>query len=52
MQEAQALAEIPLEETLVSETSSSGKGEEDEEGEEGSSGNEYDSDADKAEVER
>ena len=55
MQEAQALAEIPLEETLVSE-SSSGKGDDDDDEDEDEDGeetpNEYDEEKDKEEVER
>ena len=54
MQEAQALAEIPLEETLISESSSSGNDEKDaaEGSEEDHSGQEYDEEQDRAEVER
>ena len=52
MQEAQALAEIPLEETLISESSSSDNEKDAAEGsDEDHSGQEYDEEQDRAEVE-
>lgn len=51
MQEAQALAEIPLEETLISESSSEKDPNDDDDEDDSPSDNEYDEEKDKATVE-